>query len=232
MRCAECGADLPGAETCEGRFHALLAAEVENEELARMHGLTVLTYQLQHPSRTKPRYQEFGAGVMHRAFGGGEDWTEALAAVAGRPGGYDRDRNRWRQVGPQKNWERALNERKAAAGAAMPPWVVATPIAGEVTVADVDPAAPAGQEGQVLAWARSVAAHRFLGDAGGGGATEDGEASRARNDGSSMRNDGWSIRHGGQGARDAGGSLRPVGGVVCGRRRVDSQGRSNLGGEA
>jgi len=180
VRCAECGADPPGAETCEGRFHALLAAEVENAELARMHGLTVLTYHLQHPSRTKPWYQAFGAEVMRRAFGQGEDWTEALAAVAGRPGGFDRDRNRWRQVGPQKGWERALNARKAAAGSEMPAWVVAEPMAGESTVADVDPAAPAGQEGQVLAWARSVAEHRFLGGTHDGEATTDTEPDRAR----------------------------------------------------
>ena len=163
MRCGECGAALAGEETCLERFDALLAAEAQNAELRRMHGLTVLTYHVQHPSRTKPWYQAFGAEVMRRAFGRGEDWTEALAAVAGRPGGFDRERGRWRQVGPQKGWERELNERKAAAGSAMPGWVVARPIAGEATVADVDPLAPAGQAEQVLAWARSVAEHRFLG---------------------------------------------------------------------
>jgi hypothetical protein len=50
--CAECGASLPGGETCRDRFHALLAAEAENVDLARIHGLTVLTYHLQHPSLT------------------------------------------------------------------------------------------------------------------------------------------------------------------------------------
>lgn len=53
MRCAECGAALPGPETREGRCRALLAAEVENAEVARMHGLTVRTDHLPHPSRTK-----------------------------------------------------------------------------------------------------------------------------------------------------------------------------------
>ena len=176
MRCAECGAELPGMETCEERFHALLAAEAENAESARTHGLTVLTYHLQHPSRTKPWYWAFGAEVMRRAFGGGEDWRDALATVAGRAGGYDRSRNRWRQVGPRKGWARAFNERKAAAGAAMPARAAMGPIAGEATAADVDPEAPAGQEEHVLAWARSVAAQRFLGDAGGGEATEDGRS--------------------------------------------------------
>lgn len=171
MRCAECGATLPGAETCEERFHALLAAEVEHEELARMHGLTVLTYHLQHPSRTKPWFQVFGAEVMRRAFADGGDWREALAAVAGRAGGYDRDRERWRQVGPQKGWERALNERKAAAGTAMPAWVAAGPIAGEATGADLDPAAPTGQDEAILGWAPSVAEHRFRGGGAPGAAT-------------------------------------------------------------
>lgn len=57
MECAECGAMLPGDETCQDRFHALLAAEVRNPELLHVHGLTVLTYHLQHPSLTKPWYQ-------------------------------------------------------------------------------------------------------------------------------------------------------------------------------
>ena len=42
MRCAECGADLPGDETCQDRFHALLLAEQHSREAAEMHGLTVL----------------------------------------------------------------------------------------------------------------------------------------------------------------------------------------------
>lgn len=183
MRCAECGARLPGGETCEGRFHALLAAETENAELARMHGLTVLTYHLQHPSQTKPWYQLFGAEVMRRAFGGGEDWRDALSVVMGRPGGYDRERERWRQVGPQKGWERALNERKAAAGMQMPAWVVTEPVAGEATVAAVDSAALAGQEARVLGWARSVAAHRCLGESREGGATAAGLGRDARGSG-------------------------------------------------
>lgn len=180
MRCLECGAELPGEETCGERFGALLAAEVENEELRRMHGLTVLTYHLQHPSRTKPWYQSWGAEVMRRAFGAGEDWVGAIEAAAGRPGGFDRERNRWRRVGPQKGWERALNERKAAAGTETPGWAIAEPIAGEATIAEVDLAAPSGQTEQVLAWARSVAAHRFLGGNGPPGAEATADRSRRR----------------------------------------------------
>ena len=81
MRCAECGADVPNNETCLDRFHALLAAEAENEELRRMHGLTVLTYHLQHPSLTKPWYQLFGAHVLQRVFGQGEDWGDVLMEI-------------------------------------------------------------------------------------------------------------------------------------------------------
>ena len=72
MRCEECGADPHGMAMCRDYVHALLAAEVEREELQRMHGLTVLTCHLQHPSLTKPWYQMFGAEVMRRVFAGGE----------------------------------------------------------------------------------------------------------------------------------------------------------------
>jgi len=78
MRCGECGAEFSGGETCLARFHALLAVEGDNEELRQMHGLTVLTYYLQPPTLTKPWYQIFGAGVLQRVFGQGEDWGEAL----------------------------------------------------------------------------------------------------------------------------------------------------------
>ena len=44
----------------------------------------------------------------------------------------------------------------------MPAWVITRPIAGELTVTTVSPEAPSGQAEQVLAWARSVAEHRFL----------------------------------------------------------------------
>lgn len=166
MRCPECGADLPGEEACEGRFGSLLAAEVVNEELARLHGLTVLTHHPQHPSRTRPWYQMAGVTIMRRVFDRGDDWPEALAATLARVGGFDRERNRWRQVGARKGWEHALNERRVAAGREMPAWVITEPIPGEVTVGAVDPDAPFGQTRQVWAWARSVAEHRILGRAG------------------------------------------------------------------
>lgn len=123
----------------------------------------MLVWHVRHPSQTKPWYRELAADVLRRAFVDGEDWRSALAAVSGRPGGYDHERERWRQVGPQKAWEHALNELKVAAGTAMPDWVTSAPLAGEATVADIDSDAPAGQEARVLARARSVAVRRVPG---------------------------------------------------------------------
>ena len=148
MRCEECGADIPGDETCLGRFHVLLAAEIDNEELRGMHGLTVLTYHMQHPSLTKPWYQLFGARVLQRVFGRGEDWGDVLM-----------------ETHPRRNGRRAdaaVARLKAAAGPTMPDWVVSHPIAGELTIATIDPGASPGPAQQVLAWARSVAEQRYL----------------------------------------------------------------------
>jgi hypothetical protein len=125
--------------------------------------LTVLACHLRHPSRTAPRHVPFGVAVMRRVCADDEPLGDAIAAGAGRPGGFDRGRGRWRQVGPQKGWEDALNERKRAAGDAMPPWVVAAPLDGEATVAHIDPAAPSGRSVRVLAWSRSVAERPVVG---------------------------------------------------------------------
>jgi hypothetical protein len=141
MRCDECGASLPGEERCLDRFHALLAAEVYNAELARMHGLTVLTYYTQHPSRAKPWLQVANYAVLRRAFGEGRDWLATLR---------------------EGNTHANVARLKATVGPTMPPWVVTAPVAGELTVVDVDPVAPLGQAEQVLAWARSVAERRVL----------------------------------------------------------------------
>jgi len=146
MECRECGAALPGDETCQDRFHALLVAEQHNAELARMHGLTVLTYHLQHPSLTKAWYQAAGYDTMRRGFGQGRDWWEALSEGR-RRGTAEQEAARWKDA-------------YKAAGATMPPWVVTRPVASELTVADVDPAAPSGQADAVIAWGRSVAEER------------------------------------------------------------------------
>jgi hypothetical protein len=149
MRCEECGADIPGEETCLDRFHAVLAAEVENDELREMHGLTVLTYHLQHPSLTKPWFQVTGAETMRRVFAGGEDWGGVLMEV--HPRGVGRRRSAAR-----------VARMKAASGAIMPDWVIARPIQGELTIADIDPTATTGQAEEILNWARSVAECRYL----------------------------------------------------------------------
>jgi hypothetical protein len=147
MHCEECGADLSGEQSCLDRFHALLAAETVNAELRQMHGLTVLTYHLQHPSLTKPWYLKFGAEAMRRIFGQGEDWRDVL--MTEHPHRIGRKRS-----------AAAIARRKAAGGTTMPDWVIPHPIPAELNVTSVDPRAPAGQTDQILAWARSVAEHR------------------------------------------------------------------------
>lgn len=140
---------MPAGATCIEQFHALLAAEATNDELRRMHGLTVMTYFLQHPSLSKPWYQVWGRETTRRIFGQGEDWRTVL--LEEHPRGVGRQRA-----------AAMTAARKAAGPAAMPDWVIAKPISGELTIRAVDPDAAAGQEAQVLAWARSVARHRYL----------------------------------------------------------------------
>lgn len=149
MQCQECGAELPTTGACIDRFHALLAAEAHNDELRRMHGLTVLTYYLQHPSLTKPWYQHYGRETMRRIFGQGEDWQAVL--LESHPRG----------VGRQQS-AAAIARLKAAGPKTMPDWVVTGPVPGELTVFSVDPEAASGQGGQIMVWARSVAVNRFL----------------------------------------------------------------------
>lgn len=136
-----------GGETCLERFHALLGAESHSPEAAQMHGLTVLTFHIQHPSLTKPWYQAAGYSTMRRIFGEGREGRDWLGALT-EGGMRERQRNvaRW----------------KAAYGAEMPPWVATGPVAGEMTVADIDPLTPPGHAERVLAWARSVAVSRVL----------------------------------------------------------------------
>ena len=144
MTCAECGAKMQNNETCRDRFHALLAAESYNAELARMHGLTVLTYHVQHPSLTKPWYQEAAYEVMRRTFGQGIDWWEVLSE------------------GRHYTNSAAFQQWKRNYGSTLSPEVVTRPVPGEMTIEAIDPDAPSGQADVVLAWARSVAESRVL----------------------------------------------------------------------
>jgi hypothetical protein len=147
MRCDECGANPPGETTCLDHFHALLAAETEHADLRGMHGLTVLTYYLQHPSLTRPWYQIYGNEVMRRVFADGENWDDVLMETHPR------------RIGRRADAE--IARLKAAGGSTMPAWVITQPLAGELTATAVSREPPAGQAEQVLAWARSVAEHRF-----------------------------------------------------------------------
>lgn len=149
-RCPECGATLADGAACIDRFHAVLAAEAHNDALRGMHGLTVLTYHLQHPSLTRPWYQVAGREMMRRIFGQGEDWRSVLREEHPRGAG-------------RKRAAAAIAARKAAGPDSMPDWVIAEPVAGEMTILAVDPEAPSAQ---IEAWARSVAIHRYLAENG------------------------------------------------------------------
>ena len=141
MRCAECGAHLPGEETCLDRFHAILEADYRGvPEAFAAHGLVVFTYHAQHPSRVKPWLRAAHRAGMRQIFGRGRDWRVVLAENR-RPGVVDR--------------------LKPASMADETP-VVGGPIVGELTIAGFDPAIPPGHVARVEAWARSVAEHRFL----------------------------------------------------------------------
>jgi hypothetical protein len=114
-----------------------------------MHGLTVLTYYLQHPLLTKPWFQISGAETMRRVFAGGEDWSGVLMEM--HPLGVGRRRSAAR-----------VARIKSVSGAIMPDWVIAYPIQGELTIADIDPTATADQADEILDWARSLAECRYL----------------------------------------------------------------------
>ena len=148
MRCAECGADLPGEESCTGRFHALLAAEWEHPEAAEMHGLFVLTYHFQHPSLCKPWLRALQKEWMREIFGKGGQWREVLA--------WPKDRTR-----RQKDVDRAKERFDGAAQTT----AATRPVAGEITVADLPAPGstgyPSEYPGKVEVWARSVAQNRI-----------------------------------------------------------------------
>ena len=149
MRCGECGAELPGEETCLDRFHTLLGAEQDHPEAAAMHGLFVLTYHAQHPSRCKPWIQAMHGETLRAVFGESRPWREALA--------WPNDRMRRQAAVDQLKARHAGDDRAV---------VVGVPITGEVTVAGLpvpsSPLYPATYPAAVEAWAKSVAEHRFL----------------------------------------------------------------------
>ena len=128
----ECGSALPESGACIDHFHALLAAGAENAELRGVHGLTVMSCSLQHPSLCKPWRLESGRDTLRRIFGDGEPWGSVL--LEEHPRG----------VGRQCS-AKALAKRKAAVGAEIPIWVVKCPAPGELTVASSDGAAREGQ---------------------------------------------------------------------------------------
>ncbi len=149
MGCAECGAELPGGETCLDRFHTLLAAEQDHPEAAAMHGLFVLTYYAQHPSLCKPWLRAAQREAMREVFGEGRDWREVLS--------WAEDRARRQE---------AVDRSKARHASGSGPLVGGVPIAGEATVVELPDRNslehPSAYPARVEAWARSVAENRFL----------------------------------------------------------------------
>lgn len=146
VRCQECGAEPSADQTCGGRFSDLLLAESEDAGLARMHGLTVLTYHMQHPALTKPWWQIEARALLRCLITEGEPYDQVFVRYRG-----EASRIRGGQVA----------DRKTRAGSAMPEWVRFGEIRSELTVADLDPALRGGWEVRVNRWARSVASLRF-----------------------------------------------------------------------
>lgn len=149
VRCAECGADPPGTETCKDRFYALLAAEQEYPEAAAMHGLFVLTWYAQHPSLCKPWLRAAQAETVREIFGRGRDWRDVLS--------WPEDRARRQEAVDRMKARHASDDASPAFG---------VPIAGEASVADLPtPGSPRFRSeypAAVEAWAKSMAEHRFL----------------------------------------------------------------------
>ena len=151
MICPECGAALPGEETCSDRFGALLSAERDEDgqptEAAYAHGLTVMTFYLQHAGGigyTK-RYMVDSASVaMRQIFIEGRDQAEVLP------------------VGRRAERQKAAATAKAQPGANDPITTIIGPLAGELTITSLDPENMTGHLERVKAWARSVAEHRVF----------------------------------------------------------------------
>jgi hypothetical protein len=151
VKCIECGAELPGKETCLDRFGALLAAERDAEgnltEAFKVHGLTVMTFYLQHAGGsgyTKRWMLDSAEQAMLQIFREGRDHAEVLPPD--------------RRVARQK----AATAAKAMPGAHDPITSIVGPLPGELTIATLDPANLSDHIERVIAWAQSVAEHRVL----------------------------------------------------------------------
>lgn len=70
MACDQCGFEtLPNGETCEDRWHVLLALDHSHQPpWGPLHGLAFATWTLQHPRRGDPRSVERAWGVLHALF--------------------------------------------------------------------------------------------------------------------------------------------------------------------
>ena len=151
MLCQECGANLPGEESCLDRFGALLAAERdaagEITAAFTVHGLLVMTFYLQHAGGigyTKRWMVDGAERALRQIFQEGRDHAEVLPA------------------GQRVSRQKAAAKAKAAPDANEPITKIVGPLEGELTIATLDPANLTGHVERVIAWARSVAEHRVI----------------------------------------------------------------------
>lgn len=130
--CADCGASLPGLETCEERFQRILGRDFSGEgEAPGVHGVFVCCYLLQHPASPLA-----GPASMH---------APRLGALRSclREGRHDR-----------AAFARALDAMRR--DPALVPVVPVAPIRAAITLADIDPGAGSGHAARVLEWARAI----------------------------------------------------------------------------
>lgn len=128
VKCHECGAVLPGPESCAHRFERLLARDNTDPEARAVHGLMVAAYLTQHPSDVRagtPGMKQMRLRALHEATRPGADAHAVLREWATR---------RARTVEP-----------------------LPAQLFGETTIASIDPEAKNGHAERVRAWALSVA---------------------------------------------------------------------------
>jgi hypothetical protein len=100
-----------------------------NVEAFDVHGLTVLSYQLQHPDSAKPWTLAMGQEVLRQIFEDGQDQHHVLAEHC-----RQETVDRWRA---QYSSEASIS-------------VIAGPVPSEMSIADIDPSARAGHAKRVL----------------------------------------------------------------------------------
>ncbi len=136
--CPECGAACPPGESCQDRFHQMLAWETENPAASEVHHLTVLCYHLQHPSLYSPEGLAQAQALL-------ADFVERGASPA-----VVRRRQRAHVDSGRRQWK--IKGTAAAHGA------YAHPMPWTMTTADVIAGGADRYADNVRAWAQSLLA--------------------------------------------------------------------------